>query len=79
MAILRIKDAQRLNQKDREEKLKELRMELVRANVTANKTNAKTKEIKKSIARLLTLKKYSGKEPKKVQEATPKDQEGGKK
>ena len=36
------------------EKLKELRMELVRASVAANRGTAKTKEIKRAISRLYT-------------------------
>ncbi len=54
MAILRSKDVAKMGDKEREEKLKDLRLELIKANVTANKTNAKTKEIKKAIARILT-------------------------
>ena len=56
MAILRAKEIAKLNAKDREGKLKDLKMELIRANVAANKTNAKTKEIKRTISRLLTHK-----------------------
>ncbi len=55
MALLRTKDIGKMTQKDREEKLKYLRMELIRASVTANKTNAKTKEIKRAISRLITF------------------------
>ncbi|HLF53985.1 MAG TPA: hypothetical protein VI544_02290 [Candidatus Nanoarchaeia archaeon] len=46
-----------MTEKDREDKLKELKMELVRSGVTANKANAKTKEIKRAISRLITLNK----------------------
>ena len=66
MAILKFKDIKTMNNKTREDKFKELKMELVKANVAANKTNAKTKEIKKTIARLITyeriLNKYDNKE-----------------
>ncbi len=55
MALLRAKDAAKMDAKARAEKLKELRMEMARAHVAANKTNAKTKEIKRAIARLLTF------------------------
>jgi ribosomal protein L29 len=55
MAILKYKEITKLNKKQREEKLKELRLELTKANVTANKANAKTKEIKRAIARLFTF------------------------
>jgi len=55
MALLRFKDIEKMPQKDRDEKMKELRFELVKAGVSANKTNAKTKEIKRAISRLMTL------------------------
>ncbi len=56
MAILKSKDIGRMTQKEIEEKLKELRLELIRANVTANKTGKiKIKEIRKTIAKLLTF------------------------
>ncbi len=57
MAVLRAKDAQKMSQKDRNEKLEELKLELVKANVTANRAKAKTKEIKRAISRLLTINK----------------------
>jgi ribosomal protein L29 len=56
MAILRQKDIVKMTDKERETKLSELKMELVKAGVTANKQNAKTKEIKRAISRLLTYK-----------------------
>ena len=59
MTILKVKDIVKMDKKSRESKLKDLKMELIKANVTANKTNAKTKEIKKAIARLMTYKKYN--------------------
>lgn len=47
----------KLSEKEKEEKLKELRLELIKKNVTANKSNKiKAKEIKKAIARILTNK-----------------------
>jgi ribosomal protein L29 len=55
MAVLKFKEIKSMDKKSRESKLKELKMELIKANVSANKTNAKTKEIKKAIARILTL------------------------
>lgn len=54
MAILKSKDICKMDRKEIESKLKDLRMELIKANVSANKTNAKTKEIKRAIARLKT-------------------------
>ncbi len=65
MALLKSKDIQKMEKKERESKLSELKMELVKANVTANKTNAKTKEIKRAISRLLTFNKSKEEELKK--------------
>jgi len=56
MAVLKINDAKRLSKEERIAKLKELKMELIRKNVAANKSGkTRNKEIKKAIARLLTL------------------------
>jgi ribosomal protein L29 len=55
MAILRAKEISNMDEKTRKQKLKDLKMELIKANVSANKTNAKTKEIKRAIARILTF------------------------
>lgn len=55
MAILRAKDAAKMTKKDRESKLVELQTELNKAQVKANKTHPKIKEIKKAIARILTI------------------------
>lgn len=65
MALLRMKDIDKMDTSERKEKLKELKMELIKANVTANKTNAKTKEIKRAISRLITFGKSKGGLPKK--------------
>ena len=65
MALLKIQDAKKLSGKDRDSKIQDLRLELVKASVTANKSRAKTKEIKRAIARLLTLNKSSQEELKK--------------
>ena len=54
MALLKFKDIKKMNKKQIEEKLNELKMELIKSNVTANKANAKPKEIKRAISRLLT-------------------------
>jgi len=57
MAILKMEDIKNLSKEERKEKLKELKIELIKKNVAANKSGKiKTKEIKKAIARLLTLK-----------------------
>jgi len=55
MAVLRFKDITKLSVEEKNEKLKELRLELIKKNVVANKASKiKAKEIKKAIARLLT-------------------------
>lgn len=54
MALLRYKDILKMTKEEKKEKLRELKLELIKAKVTANKTNAKTKEIKKAIARFFT-------------------------
>lgn len=59
MAVLKYKEIEKLTEKERTEKLKELKLELIRANVAANKTNSKTKEIKRAISRLITFNKSS--------------------
>ena len=64
MAILRTKEIRNMNEKTRESKLKDLRMELIKANVAANRTNAKTKEIKRAISRILTLMKENNEDEK---------------
>lgn len=66
MAILRAKDVHKMDAKARMDKLKDLRMELARAHVTANKTNAKTKEIKRAIARLLTFETFEATKSREV-------------
>ena len=63
MAILRSKEISKMSNKEREEKLKELKMELIRANVAANKTGKiKINEIRRTIAKLLT---FTAKKPEK--------------
>ena len=57
MAVLKIKEVRALPPQERKKKIKELRLELIKANVTANRTNAKTKELKRALARLLTVQK----------------------
>lgn len=59
MVLLRFKDITKMSEADRATRMKELKLELVKANVTAHRTNAKTQEIKRAIAKLLTYKKLS--------------------
>ena len=57
MAIIRFSDLKKLSKSERAEKVKELKLELIKSHLPANKTRSKTKEIKKTIARCLTLAK----------------------
>ncbi len=58
MAVLRKKEIKGMSEKERQEKLKELKIELIKKYVPANKAGKiKTKEIKKAVARLLTYQK----------------------
>lgn len=54
--IIRKKDIHKMSEKDREEKLKELKMELIKSKVASSKGGKiKIKEIKKTIARIITI------------------------
>jgi ribosomal protein L29 len=55
MAILRSKEIAKMSSEERKTKMKDLQFELVRSSVSANKAKAKTKEIKRAIARLFTF------------------------
>jgi len=51
-------ELKKMSEKERENKLKELKMELIKSKVSGAKTGtSKIKEIKKMIARILTLNK----------------------
>ena len=53
---MKFKEIEKLSEQDREKKLKELKLELVKSKVNVSKTgSAKVKAIKKIIARILTL------------------------
>jgi len=56
MAILKSSDIEKMNKKERNEKLKELKQELIKTKISSNKSGkGNTKEIKRTIARILTL------------------------
>jgi len=62
MVILKSKEIAKMNAKEIEEKIKELKMELVKERVSAAKGGKlKTKEIKRTIARLLTFNRLNNK------------------
>ena len=50
-----MKDLIKMNDKDIQDKMVELKLALIKSNVAGNKTNAKTKEIKRTISRINTL------------------------
>lgn len=52
---MKYKEIQKLSETERNKKLKELKLELIKSKASASKTSSKTKEIKKIIARILTL------------------------
>jgi len=54
MAVLKNKDIEKLSGKERTEKIKELKMELIKSKAS-NKGNLKAKNIKIAMARLLTF------------------------
>jgi len=63
---MKFKDIQRLSKGDREKKLKELKMELVKSKVASSKGSgsSKTKQIKKIIARMHTSSSLENKNTK---------------
>ena len=64
MAVLKSKEIREMTEKDRESKLKELRLELIKSSVNSAKAgNSKAKEIKKIIARILTFNKPKENKP----------------
>jgi len=60
MASIKAKDIQKMSKEDREKKMEELGIELVKARVNASKTgSSKVREIKRLIARILTIEKIN--------------------
>ena len=58
MTKIKAKDIRKMSKEERNKKLEELGIELVKARVNASKTgNSKVREIKRLIARLLTIEK----------------------
>ncbi len=54
MALIKRQDISKMNISEVTTRLKELKLELTKAHVTAHRATAKTKEIKRTIARLMT-------------------------
>jgi ribosomal protein L29 len=58
MAILKSKDIIKMSREEKQKKLEELKMELIKSKVNAAKGGgAKVSEIRRTIARLITLNK----------------------
>ena len=60
MAKLKSKDIERLSEEERKERIKELRMELIKNKVAA-KAKTNVGEIKRAIARILTFNRLNDK------------------
>lgn len=54
---MKSKEIAKMSKEEREKKIKELKIELVKTKADASKKGPKIKEIKKIIARILTLNK----------------------
>lgn len=55
MAVLKTSEARKMDTKAQKEKIEELRLELIKTSVHSSKSKIRTKEVKKALARLLTL------------------------
>ncbi len=59
---IKIRDLRTMSKEEREKKIEELKMELVKSKINASRTGgSRTREIKKLIARLITLNKVNKK------------------
>ncbi len=68
MATIKFRDIKKMNKEERTKKIGELKFELVKARGNASKSGtSKAKEIKKIIARILTLNNFEDKSSKKVE------------
>ena len=57
MTTIKAKDIRNMSKEDIERTMKELKLELIKSRINSSKGSRKSKEIKKIIARILTLKK----------------------
>ncbi|MBI2044124.1 50S ribosomal protein L29 [Candidatus Pacearchaeota archaeon] len=55
--MVKTSELKNLSKEDKEKKLKDLRLELVKSRTKNSKTNTKTQQIKQTIAKILTLNK----------------------
>ncbi len=75
MAVLKQREAVALSKEERIEKIKTLQLELVKKSTPSGRgSKIRTKEIKKALARLLTLEHSPQKNQPKVQKAGGKQQ-----
>ena len=66
MAILKTKEIAKMSEKDIKEKIKDLRLELIKSKVNSGKGGKiKIREMKKTIARLLTFDRLNKKSVEK--------------
>ncbi len=73
MAVLKNKDIKKMNTKEMEEKIKDLQMELIKNRVNSSKGGKmKTREIKRTIARLHTFNRLNKLKSGKEKTAVPK-------
>jgi ribosomal protein L29 len=56
MAVLTVKQIKEMKDDEKEKKLKELKIELIKSKVNQGQGSSKSKQIKKAIARILTIK-----------------------
>lgn len=60
MAILKARDILKINETEMDEKIKELKIELVKAKIAGQKSSKlNQREIRRTIAKLLTFKKFN--------------------
>lgn len=57
---MKFKELKNISKEGRKNKLKELKLELVKSKTNPSKSGTKSKQIKKIIARILTLNKQDG-------------------
>ncbi len=60
MATLKAKEIRKMNEEEIKRKLKELKLELTKAKANPTKKGSRSREIKKIIARILTIKGKNG-------------------
>ncbi len=59
MAKLKTQEIMKMSDKEKAEKIIELKLEISKANVTANKASSNTKELKRALARIHTMDRLS--------------------